>query len=157
MKKCELCHKPFDPEEAEYYFESETFQLSYNNIEKCLCGECAVQALEDKVDGVYFETCEKCGKKFDLIDEESIFDNHFPWYNGTELRDHWDEHILCAECAINEIESEDMSGEEYDEVYDEDDSERISAYDAALIWLSHGKDEDYTCGYSEDELEEALK
>jgi hypothetical protein len=26
-----------------------------------------------------------------------------------------------------------------------------------LIWLSHGKDEDYTFGYSEDELEEALR
>jgi hypothetical protein len=33
----------------------------------------------------------------------------------------------------------------------------ISAYDAALIWMSNGKDEDYTFGYSEDELQEALK
>ena len=40
---------------------------------------------------------------------------------------------------------------------DEDDSEAISVYDAALIWASNGKDEDYTYGYSEDELEEALK
>ena len=45
-------------------------------------------------------------------------------------------------------------------IYDEDefdDSEAISVYDAALIWASNGKDEDYTYGYSEDELEEALK
>ena len=38
----------------------------------------------------------------------------------------------------------------------EDDSERLSVYDAALIWLSNGKDEDYTFGYTEEELEDAL-
>ena len=31
-----------------------------------------------------------------------------------------------------------------------------TVYDAALIWASNGKDEDYTFGYSEDELEDAL-
>ena len=36
------------------------------------------------------------------------------------------------------------------------DSESISVYDAAQIWLSNGKDEDYTFGYSEEELENAL-
>jgi len=29
-------------------------------------------------------------------------------------------------------------------------------YDAALIWASHGKDEDYMFGYTEDELEDEL-
>lgn len=38
----------------------------------------------------------------------------------------------------------------------EDDSDMLSVYDAALIWMSSGKDEDYTFGYSEDELEDAL-
>mgnify|MGYP000637570226 FL=1 len=32
----------------------------------------------------------------------------------------------------------------------------MSVYDAAQIWLSNGKDEDYTFGYSEEELENAL-
>lgn len=36
------------------------------------------------------------------------------------------------------------------------DDERISVWDAADIWASNGKDEDYTFGYSEEELEEAL-
>lgn len=41
--------------------------------------------------------------------------------------------------------------------YDDDDSDEcFSVYDAALIWVSHGKDEDYMFGYSEDELENAL-
>jgi len=45
----------------------------------------------------------------------------------------------------------------HDDEYDNDYSdEAISVYDAALIWASHGKDEDYTFGYSEEELEDAL-
>ncbi|ASS40980.1 hypothetical protein AXF21_03100 [Eubacterium minutum ATCC 700079] len=40
---------------------------------------------------------------------------------------------------------------------DDDNSESLSVYDAALIWMSNGKDEDYTFGYSEEELEEALR
>ena len=37
-----------------------------------------------------------------------------------------------------------------------DEGERLSVYDAAAIWASHGKDEDYTFGYTEHELEQAL-
>ena len=38
----------------------------------------------------------------------------------------------------------------------DDEGESLGAYDAALIWMSNGKDEDYMFGYSEDELEGAL-
>ena len=44
---------------------------------------------------------------------------------------------------------------EYDD-NGESESEGLSVHDAALIWLSHGKDEDYDFGYSEEELENAL-
>ncbi len=55
----------------------------------------------------------------------------------------------CTGCGtIYEIE-----GLEYDE---EEEGEGLSVYDAALIWASNGKDEDYMFGYSEDELEAAL-
>lgn len=40
---------------------------------------------------------------------------------------------------------------------DDDDGESLSVYDAALIWMSNDKDEDYTFGYSEEELEDALR
>lgn len=43
-----------------------------------------------------------------------------------------------------------------DELDEDDDSESISVYDAAQIWASHGKDEDYTFGFTEQELEDAL-
>lgn len=39
---------------------------------------------------------------------------------------------------------------------DDDDEDSLSVYEAADIWASHGKDEDYMFGYSEEELEEAL-
>ena len=39
---------------------------------------------------------------------------------------------------------------------DEDDSESLSVYDAAEIWASNGKDEDYQFGYSTNELENAF-
>ena len=59
--------------------------------------------------------------------------------------------------AIYGMEDEYFSqDDDYDDDYDDDD-ESISVYDAALIWASHGKDEDYTFGYSERELKKALK
>jgi chromosome segregation ATPase len=38
---------------------------------------------------------------------------------------------------------------------DEDTGERLSVWDAALIWSSNGRDEDYMFGYTEDELRRA--
>ena len=43
-----------------------------------------------------------------------------------------------------------------DDFEEDDDGETLDVYDAALIWMSNGKDEDYTFGYDEDELEAAL-
>lgn len=45
---------------------------------------------------------------------------------------------------------------DYEIEEDEDDGETLSVWDAADIWASNGKDEDYTFGYSEEELEDAL-
>ena len=38
------------------------------------------------------------------------------------------------------------------EYEDEDDGERLSVWDAAAIWRSHGNDEEYMFDYSEEEL-----
>lgn len=37
-----------------------------------------------------------------------------------------------------------------------DTSNDLDVNEAALIWASNGKDEDYTFGFTEDELEDAL-
>ena len=101
MSLCEWCNKEFDEFEAEEHFETET-GLAYNNLNKCLCGECATKLLLDvQLDGIYFETCEECFATFDLIEEESRFDR---MDGGIHLRDVWDNKgkILCATCAKEE-------------------------------------------------------
>ncbi|MDD7764691.1 MAG: hypothetical protein PT934_02855 [Peptoniphilaceae bacterium] len=61
---------------------------------------------------------------------------------------------ICTECGTeNDVTENNIL---YD-FYDDEDGETLGVYDAALIWESNGKDEDYTFGYSEDELEDALK
>ena len=44
-----------------------------------------------------------------------------------------------------------------DDIPNDMEDESIDVCDAALIWQSNGKDEDYTFGYSEAELEAALR
>ena len=50
-----------------------------------------------------------------------------------------------------------LNTEPYDDDQFDEEGEVLSVYEAALIWMSNGKDEDYTFGYSEDELEDALR
>ena len=156
MDTCSRCGKEFDSYDARDFFESETFKLSYDNFNCCLCGDCAVEVIEDKEEGLYYESCEKCGKTFDLIRDESEYESHYSSYNGTDLIDCWGEYnqVLCAECAL-ELDEESYYDENEDDEYDEYDEE-LSVEEAAQIWASHGKDEDYMFGYSEDELEDAL-
>jgi len=45
--------------------------------------------------------------------------------------------------------------DDYDDDDGNDDSEALSASDAADIWRSNGMDEDYMFGYSDDELRNA--
>lgn len=53
-----------------------------------------------------------------------------------------------------------MDEYDFDSMVGDDDEcdtdETLSASDAALIWGSSGMDEDYTFGYSEDELRDAM-
>lgn len=69
------------------------------------------------------------------------------------------------ERKYNSLSSSDMSqvsdaiyGMESEWLDDDDDESNgvLSVYDAALIWASHGKDEEYTFGFTEEELEDAL-
>lgn len=98
------------------------------------CDEC--NALLNSQPGFYAEcgmwTCTECGYS-NSIHEAEILD-------------------------ADELENFESSGyNSYNEYVEEMGSgERLSVDEAALIWASHGKDEDYTFGYSEEELEDAL-
>lgn len=74
-------------------------------------------------------------------------------------------YAMCPECGrrLNRVKDAwgDWDGETYvcehcAAVANNDCDNVLSVYDAALIWASHGKDEDYMFGYSEEELEDAL-
>lgn len=71
-----------------------------------------------------------------FCDVETFFDNEGYWY--------------CQVCET----SFDLGYNEFGEPINE---ESMSLEDAALIYGSNGCDEDYTYGYSEDELEDYLK
>ena len=54
--------------------------------------------------------------------------------------------MYCTNCGYGLDDADDPANE----------SESLSVYDAAVIWASRGKDEDYMFGYTEEELEDAL-
>lgn len=65
-----------------------------------------------------------------------------------DLSGYWDgETYVCDWCSGN--------GSEYDD-NDDDGDESLSVDEAAQIWASHGKDEDYTFGYSQEDLNDAF-
>ena len=102
MAKCKICGKRFDKEEAEERFCIEFPIYDYNNFNTTLCGDCAIEVIEDLEDGYYYETCECCGKKFDLITEASAFETT---HDGTTLIDWWDEFgIVCYDCADDKVD-----------------------------------------------------
>ncbi len=109
---CERCGKDFDWEVEKEEFELELPSKSYNNLEKILCAKCAIDAIECLEDGVYFEYCERCGKKYDPITTEcefqSIHTNEYGTY--ASIFDMTNE-LLCLDCAIDEYNS--YEDEEY--------------------------------------------
>lgn len=83
-----------------------------------------------------------------------------------EEQDAWDgsESMTCPRCGQpmtkKYVYSDWWCNNCHAGLYDDDDEdtgESLSVYEAAEIWASNGKDEDYTFGFSEDELEDALK
>ena len=57
--------------------------------------------------------------------------------------------MYCENCRYG-LDDEDKDDD------DDDGGETLSVYDAAWIWQSNGRDEDYTFGYTEDDLRRAL-
>lgn len=153
MKVCSRCGNKFDPEIAKDIFESEHC-LPYDNFDVHLCGKCAVEVIDDQEEGYYFEICERCGTKFDPIVASADFDSYREGPILDTIEEYSDGMILCCSCALDNWYKACEELREDDEW--DDDSERISVEDAANIWLSNGKDEDYMFGYSEEELEDAL-
>lgn len=68
-------------------------------------------------------------------------------------------YTMCPDCGhrMRKLGPDDYVCDWCDAEEDDDDGgETLSVWDAADIWLSSGKDEDYMFGYTEEELESAL-
>lgn len=161
FKDCDNCGKRFDVNEDELEFEAEygTSINSNGHFNEFLCYECAKSAWEDRE---YYEECENCGTRFHVGSADSQFENECSDYGLVDgSRSEISDLILCADCALDAArEKYEEYKKEHPEYFsdddDNDDHEGISVYEAAEIWASHGKDEDYMFGYTEDELEDAL-
>ena len=71
------------------------------------------------------------------------------WTCGRKTEYEGEGYWHCSHCNESFFEGVDEDG-------DPEGGNVLSVGDAALIWASHGKDEDYMFGYTEDELEDAL-
>lgn len=99
--------------------------------------------------------CDNCG---DYLNNQSGFDsNSGVWY----CKNCDERNSINSSSIIDMEEYDDYMNSGYDSykeyINEGQPSEGLSVYDSALIWLSHGKDEDYMFGYTEKELEDALK
>lgn len=97
-KICDYCGKEFDVEEARDDFEMETLK-NYDYLTKCLCAECAIEAINDMDDGIYYEVCENCGSRFDPFADELEFQRQ-TGDNGVEI-DMFGKY-LCLDCSLDE-------------------------------------------------------
>ena len=114
MAICDRCGCEFDEDEAREQFddEFESGDFDYDNFDKDVCGDCAIEIINNDEEGYYFETCEECGCRFDFCEEELKFNNAHGYGNGTDIRDFWDDGPLCADCAL---EAEEDQTEDEDE------------------------------------------
>ena len=101
MPTCDVCGKRFNADKAEEDFQAELgMSLIYDDhFDKTLCFKCAMEAFENKE---YYEVCENCGKRFNVIEELTQLQMTT---NDYSLDTSDFDSILCAECAYEEWES----------------------------------------------------
>lgn len=100
-KICDCCGKEFDVQDARDVFQMETLK-NYDFLTKTLCAECAIEAIEDMDDGIYYEVCENCGSRFDSFADE-IELRRQTGDSGAEI-DMFGKY-LCFNCALDEYRS----------------------------------------------------
>ena len=111
MPKCERCGKYFDELDTRMeLYNSYSYPMEYDNVDKCLCDECFREAMDDCESGVYHEVCEDCGKTFDFGSAKSEFlsiVSHFYKDVDLTLEDVCGNgKILCCDCALGYVDSE---------------------------------------------------
>lgn len=97
-KICDYCGEEFEVQDARDDFLMETLK-DYDNLTKCLCAECAIKAINDMDEGIYYEECENCGTRYDpFVDEHEL--QRQTGDGGVEI-DMFGK-CLCLDCALDE-------------------------------------------------------
>lgn len=107
MKKCSRCGSEYDKNDVNFLF------ADVNRVPVDMCEECLERAYDDGEEGLFFDTCEECGKDFDVISEKSIYDSNVPWEDGVGFEG-WGR-VLCAACALEERQKLIDDPEEFNE------------------------------------------
>lgn len=96
-KICDYCGKEFDEQDARDIFEAE-IPKNYDYLTKSLCAECAIEAIDDMDDGIYYEVCDNCGSRFDPFAAERELQRQTGDY-GAEIDN------LCLDCSLDEYKN----------------------------------------------------
>ena len=91
--------------------------------------------------------CNMCGAPFDKAKMKEYIGSKFGYDELEKIINLVGS--VCESCAMGVYYAENGNDDELN-------SDRLSVYEAADIWLSSGKDEDQMFGYTEEELEAAL-
>jgi len=103
MEKCKKCGNPVDLSEIERFYEESW--LFADNVNKDLCRDCLEIAWEKQQKNIFYQTCEKCEKRFDVWADDKLLESKSDKIYGMqdiELMDIWrnSKEILCGECAL---------------------------------------------------------
>lgn len=103
-KRCAYCGGRYEPEWEQEDFEGDIdygYHYSYSNFKIDLCCTCAKEAINDKVDGIYFEECYGCGCEFDPFTEGPVFEKYREGqgYFEDDLSSYWEGNPLCMVCV----------------------------------------------------------
>lgn len=108
MAECKVCGNTINFDEIKDYCID--YNFNYDEVSKDLCIDCFENARNMHENGVIFDICDKCGKRFDVCEDEVNLENEAERQFGLcdmDLIDIWnnDGRILCVKCALEDYVS----------------------------------------------------
>lgn len=95
MAICSRCNCEYDEDDLNLFGGADI-----DRIPEEMCLSCLESAYDSCEEGLFYDTCEECGKDFDVMVEKSLYESMTNddgvGYGG------WGR-ILCAECSIDEL------------------------------------------------------
>lgn len=104
MAKCSRCGCDYDKDDV-FLTHADVSRIPVD-----MCQDCLDDAYSSGETGLFYDTCERCSKSFDVFEEKSEYDS---WLSDGAYKRSFDdfEEILCSDCAIAEMERLNQEGE----------------------------------------------